>query len=175
MADDALDQFAEKWLRLAEGRALVVGSKIYGGRQDRRTLYSEAVGVDLEDGAGVDLVHDCEEPLPAELGTFNHIDCVSVLEHVKRPWKLAENIDAVLNPGGTIFVCVPFVWRIHAYPSDYWRVTSQALDVLFPSIDWLSRKYASGPFLRKVVRGMKVGGQVWMQRSELVGFGRKCA
>ena len=74
------------------GRTLVVGSKVYGKKQDRRELYRKAVGVDLFEGDGVDFVHDMETPLPESVGTFAHVDCVSVLEHVRRPWLMAANI-----------------------------------------------------------------------------------
>lgn len=51
-----------------EGRTLVVGSKCYGEKQDRRKLYADAIGIDLFDGDGVDQVHDLEQPLPKSLG-----------------------------------------------------------------------------------------------------------
>jgi hypothetical protein len=33
----------------------------------------------------------------------------------------------VLRPGGTLVVTVPFSFRLHAEPEDYWRFTSHAL------------------------------------------------
>lgn len=169
---DPLARFQAKWLP-AGGRALVVGSKQYADKPDRRALYVEGFGVDLEDGPGVDLVHDMEQPLPAELGKFSHVDCVSVLEHVRRPWKMAESIESCLMEGGSLLVSVPFVWRLHAYPSDYWRMTAEALPVLFPQIEWLTRKYLVNGRWRNKVPGL--GGQegAWLARAELVAFGVK--
>lgn len=169
-----LAKFMAKWPP-REGRALVVGSKVYGNKLDRRTLYPEAVGVDLFEGDGVDVVLDLEQPLPVALGRFDHIDCVSVLEHVRHPWRMAENLEAALVDGGTLLVCVPFCWRLHAYPSDYWRMTAEALEVLFPSIEWRTRKYLVNGKARKIVPGrLDVDGQ-WMARAELVGMGVKCS
>lgn len=168
-----LQRFLNKW-PISEGRALVVGSKVYCGKEDRRKIYQNAIGLDLEAGEGVDIIHDLENPLREFKGSFNHIDCVSVLEHVKRPWKMAKNIQAMMAEGATILVSVPFSWRIHAYPSDYWRITAEALPVLFPQIRWYQRKYSVNGRLRKMVPGgtSKFRG-AWIARSELLAFGIK--
>lgn len=169
-----LERFASKWPP-RKGRVLVVGSKVYGKKQDRRELYKKAVGLDLFPGEGVDIVHDLESPLPDELGKFAHVDCVSVLEHVKRPWLMAANIEAALVENGTLLICVPFVWRVHAYPGDYWRMTTEALEVLFPNIQWHSRKYLVEGQQRNLVRGKRDPEGQWMQRAELAAAGVKCS
>ena len=153
------------------GRTLVVGSKQYMDKPDRRRLYKNAIGLDLEAGEGVDVIHDLEEPLPDTFGLFEHIDCVSVIEHVKRPWLLCANIEAVMAPGATILVSVPFIWRVHAYPSDYWRLTIEALPILFPNVNWIKRGYLCGDELVKKPGSMTVDGQVYMQKTESVAFG----
>jgi SAM-dependent methyltransferase len=157
------------------GRALVVGSKVYDDKFDRRTLYADAFGVDLFEGKGVDLVHDLERPLPDSVGQFTHVDCCSVLEHVQRPWRMAENIEAALVEGGTLLISVPFVWRVHGYPDDYWRMSPSALGILFPNIQWKDRRYVVGEKLMKRVPGQFDGETRWMARAETVAFGVKCA
>lgn len=164
-----IDEFLRQFP--VNGRALVVGSKQYKGKADRRALYADAVGVDLSAGDGVDLVHDLELPLPAEVGTFDHIDCCSVLEHVRRPWVLCENVLAVMNPGATLLIAVPFIWRQHGYPSDYWRITIDALPILFPGIEWIRRCNSSGGELRKKPPAMTIGGNVYMMKTEVWAFG----
>lgn len=170
----AAADFSTKWTRRAQGRTLVVGSKCYDEKVDRRSMYSNAIGLDLEEGNGVDFVHDLEKPLPVSVGRFNHIDCCSVLEHVKRPWLMAENILKVMEPEATILVTVPFVWRQHSYPSDYWRITAEGLDVLFPTIVWEKKKYAVADKLRNKVPGKDNEFGVWMARAEVVAFGALC-
>lgn len=169
---DLLERFLWKQ-HIDPERVLVVGSKRYDDKPDRRFIYRNALGVDMLHGEGVDLVHDLENPLPESVGMFDHIDCVSVLEHVRRPWKMAENLELCLKDGGTILVCVPFVWRVHAYPSDYWRMTFEALDVLFPSIKWQARKYLTEGRLRKLTPTREGERGPWLARSELVAFGVK--
>lgn len=168
----SLDQFEALHVHPKVGRTLIVGSAIYGEKEDRRKRYEDAVGIDMLEGEGVDRVLDLEEPLPADVGTFAHIECMSVLEHSRRPWLLAANLERMLEPGGTIFVTVPLVWRIHAYPSDYWRMTPEALKALFPSIEWSALKLAAermrnGPGIPSVV----ANGHPYMARTETVGFG----
>lgn len=168
---EGFELFQRKFCKPADGPALVVGSKIYGGKLDRRTLYENAEGVDLFEGEGVDRVVDMERQ-DAELGQYAHIDCCSVLEHVKRPWLMAETIERVLRPGGTLLVLVPFVWRVHAYPDDYWRMTPNALDVIFPSIHWTAKSYIVSDQIRKRVPSLKPGK--WLGRAEVAAFGVKC-
>ena len=149
----------------------MVGSKCYGNKKDRRQCYDDAVGLDMEEGHGVDIVHDFEKPLSVDDGVFDHIDCCSVLEHVQRPWKMAENIESVMKPGSTILLQVPYVWRVHNYPGDYWRFTIQSFDILFPNIKWLQRGYLMGDIYRKMPNSLHVDGKKYMQRSEATGFG----
>jgi SAM-dependent methyltransferase len=178
VADDVALNTLRRFMRKhpsRNGRTLVVGSKCYGDKPDRRAHYKKAFGVDLFEGEGVDLVHDMEKPLPDSLGQFDHVDCVSVLEHVRRPWKMAENIERALVHNGTILVSVPFSWRLHGYPSDLWRMSAEALTVLFPSIQWRERKYLVGDRLRNLVPGKTDTQGKWIARSELVAAGVKCA
>lgn len=152
----------------SKGKALVVGNKLYKSNPDRRDRYQDAIGLDMLPGDGVDIVHNLEQPLE---GVYSHVDCCSVLEHVRRPWLLAENIERVLAPGGTLLCVVPFVWRVHGYPSDYWRFTKEALDVLFPNIKWREKLYHSnGEFVDKAPTN-KNEGAAWFRRTELAAWG----
>jgi SAM-dependent methyltransferase len=125
-------------------------------------------------GPGVDRVLDLEEMPPLDLGRFDHIECMSVLEHSRRPWLLADSIERLLVPGGTLFVTVPFCWRIHAYPSDYWRMTPQAIRELFPGVHWDALMLANETLSDKArIPGVDVNGHVYMSKTETVGFGRR--
>jgi len=162
----------------AEGPVLVVGSKIYDGRPDWRLQYPTGIGLDMLPGDGVDLVHNLEDKTPENLlGHFGHIDCVSILEHTQRPWIVSENLQGMLRPGGSIYLTVPFIWRHHGYPFDYWRITHSALPVLFPQIEWKNVGYLTGG---QFIEGpqKKYGrqdGHKFLIKSEVVGFGvKKC-
>lgn len=167
------DDFEAQYVQPREGRTLVVGSKIYGERIDRRTRYQDAVGVDLFPGLGVDIVLDLEEALPVTLGRFAHIDCISVLEHSRRPWLLAANIERLLEPGGTLYVGVPFVWRIHAYPSDYWRFTVEGVRSLFPVTEWTALQMVNQLGEKGIPNLRDDRGALYFARTEIYGFGHR--
>lgn len=156
------------------GRTLVVGSKVYGEKLDRRSVYPNAIGMDLFEGEGVDVVHNLESPVPEELGKFDHVDCCSVLEHCERPWLMCQNIEAALVEGGTLLLQVPFVWRVHNYPGDYWRFTTESFRILFPAIEWIKTGYLMNDEFRKATKSMNRGNKRFLQRSEAIGFGVKC-
>lgn len=159
----------------ARGRVLVVGSRIYGTCRDRRTLYHEAVGLDMQSGDGADIVHDLEQPLPPALLGYSHIDCCSVLEHVRRPWLMAANIVSALQPGGTLLVAAPFIWRQHAYPNDYWRFTPAAIETLFEGIEWIDcRMFSHDEFVLRAPSFNDDLNRRWMGRTEVVAWGVKC-
>lgn len=161
-------------VRPKDGITLVVGAKCHKGKADRRLLYPKALGMDMAEGEGVDVVHNLEKPFRKKLGQFDHIDCFSVLEHVKRPWLAAENIQDAMTDGATIFLAVPFVWRIHGYPSDYWRFTQASLPVLFHRIRWLQMTYNSDDMdVEKPPTAAGDAGKRWMHRTELFAIGRK--
>ncbi|WP_143694841.1 class I SAM-dependent methyltransferase [Variovorax sp. JS1663] len=150
-----------------------MGSHVYEDKEDRRQRYADVVGVDMLEGPGVDLVLDLERDLPGDVGQFDHVECMSVLEHSRRPWLLAANIQRLMAPGATIFCTVPFCWRIHGYPSDYWRMTPDGVRELFPEVEWTALMLASneltdGPKAPTIKRN----DHPYFSRTETVGFGR---
>jgi SAM-dependent methyltransferase len=168
------ERFERGYVRPAAGRTLVVGSYVAPGKLDRRTRYVEALGVDMRQGPGVDRVVDLEEPTALALGTFAHIECLSVLEHSRRPWLLAENLQRLLQPSGTLFVSAPFVWRFHGYPNDYFRFTAEGVRALFPSISWTAVMYVSDKL--RPDHFLKAGGaegHPMLPRCEIMAFGSR--
>lgn len=170
-----LDQFEREQVQPKPGMTLIVGSKLYRDREDRRKRYPEAIGVDMLPGDGVDLVLDLEDSHSLlSLPPIAHIECLSVLEHTPRPWLMAQTLSDLLLPGGTIFVDAPFCWPYHGYPKDYWRFTQDGLMSLFPAIDWKSwatvrdRLYYSNKIDR-----MKCGGHPYFPRTTVCAFGVK--
>ncbi|MBN2291232.1 MAG: hypothetical protein JXM70_02340 [Pirellulales bacterium] len=141
-------RFIEQHAHRFEGPFLETGSKDYGNTQNLRALFIdtadsavEYVGVDLFDGTGVDVVADLA-------GDFNEIDskldgrrfgtifCLSVLEHCENPFATAENLVHLLRPGGKICISVPFAFKLHAYPDDFWRFTPSGIRKLFEPLEF---------------------------------------
>ena len=151
---------------------LIVGSRVYKGREDRRLIFDQAEGWDMLPGEGVDRVVDLENDLaPHEDGIFAHVECVSVLEHARRPWMIATNIERLLCAGGTLLLHVPFVWRVHGYPSDYWRFTVNGVRLLFPRIMWHELRFNTGE--GEKIRSTNIAGVPFFARTQVHGFGSR--
>lgn len=165
------EDFEREYVIPRPGRTLIVGSKVYPGRVDRRQRYADVLGIDMEAGEGVDRVMNLENWLPENIGKFSHIDCLSVLEHSKKPWWIAENVERMLKPKGTLFVGVPFVWRQHSYPSDYWRFTAEGIKLLFPNIEWSQLQFVNASGENRSVPSIHHHGYLYFMKTEVYGFG----
>jgi SAM-dependent methyltransferase len=116
------------------GPVLEVGSYQVAGQEeiaDLRGLFPGAryLGVDLRPGPGVDEVADVEA-LPYPAASFGTVLALNTFEHVRRFWHGFDEVRRVLRPDGALLVTMPFYFHIHDYPSDYWRFTPEALEVL---------------------------------------------
>jgi len=113
---------------------LEIGSYQVAGQEGIANLRSlfpdrEYVGLDVRPGPGVDMVGDVEQ-LPQLDGSVGTVLAICTFEHVRRFWKGFEEIHRVLRPDGALLVACPFYFYIHDHPSDYWRFTPSALEVL---------------------------------------------
>lgn len=170
----ATADFERQHVRPRMGRTLIVGSRVYEGRADRRVLFRRAEGWDMLPGNGVDRVVNLEEGIPD--GTefeFDHIECISVLEHSRKPWLLAQNLERLMRVNATLHLTVPFIWREHAYPSDYWRFTINGVQELFSKVAWVELCYAHAELApqSKKIRSTKVDEYPYYARTEVCAFG----
>ena len=116
------------------GPVLEIGSYQVPGQEEmadlRRVFPGKPfVGVDVRPGPGVDQVADVEA-LPHASASFGTVIAMNTFEHVPRFWRGFEEIFRVLRPDGALLVSCPFYFHMHSYPSDYWRFTPEALEVL---------------------------------------------
>jgi SAM-dependent methyltransferase len=138
--------YLKKHVPVNSGPVLEVGSKDYGSTSSFRNVYStsEYIGVDMADGKGVDAVVDLVEgtgTLP--LDYFDLVICCSVMEHVRKPWVFADNLSKLSKVGGLVYISVPWVWRYHAYPDDYFRFSYRGVMELFPAYEWSALEYST--------------------------------
>jgi uncharacterized protein YbaR (Trm112 family)/SAM-dependent methyltransferase len=82
--------------------------------------------------------------LPFADGTLDTVVSLAVLEHVQRPWVVAEEIWRVLKPGGTVLIDAPFLYPIHDR-HDYFRFTDQGLEILFSRFQKIALGVSGGP------------------------------
>ena len=138
MASKSEMDFMVKYGPYKDSRVLLIGSSHpFTDEMQKAGNPKELVRLDMQPHKCTDIVHNMNDPL--EIEPFDAIWCFSVLEHCDKPWLVAPNITNVLKPGGLLLISVPFWWRVHGYPSDYWRFTPAAVRVLFPEdqYEWL--------------------------------------
>jgi SAM-dependent methyltransferase len=68
--------------------------------------------------------------LPFKNGCFDIVYSIAVLEHVRKPWAVADEISRVLHPGGYVVLELPFLNIIHD-EQDYFRFTEKGIRSLF--------------------------------------------
>jgi SAM-dependent methyltransferase len=78
-----------------------------------------------------DLVFDAEERWPIEDASYDAVVMNNLLEHLYRPRECVAEACRVLRPGGLLVGSTPFLYRVHAGPSDYYRFTAFALRRMF--------------------------------------------
>lgn len=116
------------------GPILEIGSYQVVGQEeiaDLRVLFpgKPYQGVDVRPGPGVDGVADVED-LPHADASVGTVIAMNTFEHVPRFWRGFEEVYRVLRPDGALLVSCPFYFHVHSYPSDYWRFTPEALELL---------------------------------------------
>jgi SAM-dependent methyltransferase len=116
------------------GPILEIGAQQIPGQEevgDLRPLFPGRpyAGLDVRPGPGVDCVADVEA-LPQADASIGTVIAMNTLEHVPRFWRGLEEIHRVLRPDGALLVSCPFYFRLHGFPSDYWRFSPAALEVL---------------------------------------------
>jgi SAM-dependent methyltransferase len=124
-------RFLRTELPACRGRVLDVGA----GESPWRSLLKQAqyVGIDVE-GAGEfgmqrkqDIIYYDGKTIPFADGSFDHVLCVEVLEHVPDPAAFLAEIARALRHDGTLVLTVPWSARLHHLPHDYGRFTRYGL------------------------------------------------
>ena len=88
------------------------------------------INLDIERFAGVDIIGD-GHALPFKEGSVHGVVVDGVLEHVRRPEQVVNEILRVLRNGGYVYAKVPFLMGFHARPYDFQRYSLPGLVYLF--------------------------------------------
>lgn len=115
-------------------KILEIGSlDINGGVRKFFTDANEYVGIDMQEGKGVDKVleaHDILKVWPKE--NFDIVLCLEMLEHDNAFWKTINDIHKILKRGGFLIISTPtFGFPLHRYPKDYFRFGEDAYREIF--------------------------------------------
>ena len=123
-----------------EGPVVELGSYYTPGMAslcDLRPLFRdrEFIGCDIRAGCGVDRIEDAQN-LSFAAESVGAVLLFEVLEHLPHPSRAVDEAFRVLRADGLLAVSVPFTYRLHGFPTDYWRFTASGVDRLlarFPS------------------------------------------
>jgi len=103
----------------------------YAWLGDMRPLFPGRpfIGCDIRQGPGVDRLEDAEQ-LRLQDASAGTVLLFEVLEHLRHPHRAVAEVRRILRPDGLLAVSVPFHYRIHGFPSDYWRFTAAGVQTL---------------------------------------------
>jgi SAM-dependent methyltransferase len=68
--------------------------------------------------------------LPFKNSSFDSILCTQVLEHVKNPFVLFQQVSRILRDDGHLILTAPQAWPLHEEPFDFFRYTKYGLSLL---------------------------------------------
>lgn len=119
--------------------ALDVGSLDVNGSY-RKLVESYGItytGIDVVDGANVDILSSSEYSYPLEDSRFDLVISGSTMEHVRNLWLWVPELVRVLKPGGLLAIITHTQWQIgHHYP-DCWRILPDGMKYLFDMTEQL--------------------------------------
>jgi SAM-dependent methyltransferase len=68
--------------------------------------------------------------LPFDDASFDTVVCTQVLEHAAKPWILFAEMTRILRADGVLILTIPFSYRLHSEPYDFYRYTHHGLRAL---------------------------------------------
>ncbi len=124
--------FYDKYLRqYASGKLLDLGCGKAPFFIAYREYVSDSIFVDWENTLHkndcLDFECDLTKVLPFVDWEFDTIILSDVLEHIPQPEHLWKEMSRVLSLNGKVIMNVPFFYRLHEQPQDYYRFTEFAL------------------------------------------------
>lgn len=126
-----MGQFFERyWAPLSPGKMLDVGAmNVNGAYRDYVPAGWHYVGLDQEPGPNVDVVAGVL-PWPFPAASFGVVISGQCLEHTRNPFEVCREIGRVAKPGALVCLIAPWMWEIHRYPVDCWRILPDGMEIL---------------------------------------------
>jgi len=108
----------------ADGFVLDAGSGF------KSTVYEQVVNLEIVGYPSTDVL-GVGEHLPFATGSFDAALSLNVLEHVRDPFRCANELSRIVRPGGKLYAGAPFLQPYHGYPHHYYNMTASGLENLF--------------------------------------------
>ena len=94
--------------------------------------FDKYLSIDFYHYPNVDIVSNIiEKRIPIRPSSIHCIILSNVLEHLSRPEKLLLECSRILKGKGKLIVIVPFMFKLHQEPYDYYRYTHYKLREMF--------------------------------------------
>src|SRR6266404_3953321 len=145
-------------------RVLDVGSRFLNGSY-RDLIESHGwsyTGLDLEEGANVDVVADNPYHYPIETGAYDVVVTGSTAYAVLDLVSWTKELARVLRPGGLVVVITPSLNKppTTQSPVDLWRMTEDALRLLFENTGILANIDSGAADMDVWASGIRISGRV---------------
>lgn len=138
-----LDELVDSELKI-----LVIGSgkslQSAANRYLDEKYTKQTINLDIANFQRVNVVADGHK-LPFKSDIFHAVIIDAVLEHVKNPNQVVDEIYRVLKDGGYVYAKIPFIQVFHAAPYDYQRFTITGIKHLFSKFEELDAGVCVGP------------------------------
>lgn len=96
------------------------------GAGNNKINFDGFVKLDLFPYDGIEVVGSTHQ-LPFKDESFDLVFSIAVFEHVKDPFRVAEEMFRITKKGGRVFVLTSFIQWEHAYPHHYFNFTQHGL------------------------------------------------
>lgn len=108
--------------------------------------HDKLINLDIAPYDNVDIV-TMGKQLPFKDNSLDLVIAQEVIEHVSSPTNFINEIHRVLKNDGVFYCQAPCIIGYHPTPTDYWRFTREAWEVLFNKPNWevIKIAVASGP------------------------------
>jgi len=90
---------------------------------------ANVINLNIEKCNETNLIADAHS-IPIKKGSIDAVIITNVLEHVRQPEKVLNEIAEVMKAGGEMMLVVPFMFKVHPNPEDHWRFTYQSLELM---------------------------------------------
>jgi SAM-dependent methyltransferase len=121
-AEQNARRFFNTYVSKNNGTFLEIGSYLSSFNiRSLSPIDSKYIGVDLDEGPGVDIVLEDPYKLPFKNNSFDYVISSSCFEHSEFFWLTFLEVIRVLKPSGLFYLNAPSNGDFHRFPVDCWR------------------------------------------------------
>lgn len=144
-----LAECIKKYAKFTKGKLLDVGAGKAPYKKFFEKYVDEYITLDSHsfEGKKPGIIADATKKIPLKSNSIDSIICIQVLEHVKNPQKVVDEIYRVLKPKGVCILTTHMATVLHGLPHDYFRFTKYGLRVIFKKFKYVKVEENGGALL----------------------------